>query len=82
MVETIVFFETLIQECRNWLRRIWVVNIYHIYREGNIMANSMANRAFNLQQVVLKRRSNPPEELKSHLVQDAAGCVLERTVSH
>ena len=43
--KTNVLFESLIQECREWMRRKWVVNICHTYREGNIMADYMAKRS-------------------------------------
>ena len=63
MRETNVLFESLIQECREWMRIKWIVNICHTYREGNKMADYMAKRARNVQQGVLQRWSDPPEDL-------------------
>ena len=81
MGETCLFFESLIQECREWLRRRWVVNVCHTYREGNKMADYMAKRALNVQQGVLQRWNGPPEDLMPWLEQDVDGCGLERIIS-
>ena len=64
MGETNLLFESVIQECKEWLRIIWVVNVCHTYREGNKMTDYMAKRAHNVQQGVLQRWNDPPEDLK------------------
>ena len=53
MGETSFLFESLIQECREWLRRRWVVNVCHTYREDSRMADYMDKRARNVHQRVL-----------------------------
>ena len=72
--------DALIQECKGWLRKGWVVNIQHGYREGNSIANSMAKQILHLQQGVFRRWRTPPEDLKEILHQDAMGLMAHSRV--
>ena len=36
----------VIQECKEWHKRGWMVNVIHVLREGNFVANKLTKLAF------------------------------------
>ena len=60
-------FATIIQECRDWMERQWVIVIQHLRREGNVVVDAMVKMALKIQQGVLKTWHNPLEDMSEIL---------------
>ncbi|KAH1047940.1 hypothetical protein J1N35_038724 [Gossypium stocksii] len=49
------------RDIQNMLKRNWVVNVKHVYREGNRITDALASSAFN-RSLGLRICTQPPEE--------------------
>lgn len=62
----------LIQAIDILVKRQWVVQIRHVYREGNITADHTANKGFSIEEHLVSY-NNPPSTLRHVLANDVMG---------
>ena len=68
----------VIQECKEWLQRGWIVNIRHVLREGNLVADKLAKLALKSHSRNITRWLQPPEEVDKLIFQDLIGSRMPR----
>lgn len=69
--------KVLIVCCQQFLQRDWIVKFQHVYREGNRVADKLAN--WSLQQGIgTHKLQNPPQDCTTLLWEDCLGVTLPR----
>ena len=63
----------VIQECRFWLNKSWVVSIKHVYREGNQVGDQLAKMALKSHHNTLLKWRGPSREVFDLLQRDMFG---------
>ncbi|CAI0433724.1 unnamed protein product, partial [Linum tenue] len=70
---------TSVTEIRRWLRRDWQVQIHHVFREANVVADHLANSGHALP-VGLHRVIAPDSTLAYWLYHDCIGVQTPRSI--
>ncbi|KAJ7971564.1 Ribonuclease H [Quillaja saponaria] len=70
----------IIQECRNLISKYWSIQLGHVYREGNYVADWLANLRVSLQ-IGYHLWDKPPDGLSLLLLHDILGIAQCRIVA-